>query len=80
MAKGDKKVNRAAEVLTVETTINLNKRLHGMYVLVAGVLFLPSGPGIGSPHLGLRLFFPPVLVQLLQEARPTRDRRDQEVC
>jgi hypothetical protein len=31
MAKGDKKVNRASEVMTVETTINLNKRLHGMY-------------------------------------------------
>ena len=35
MAKGDKKAaSRAAEVMTIETTINLSKRLHGMYVSV----------------------------------------------
>jgi hypothetical protein len=32
MVKGDKKANRANEVLTIEATINMHKRLHGMYV------------------------------------------------
>ena len=47
MAKGDKKAaSRAAEVMTIETTINLSKRLHGMYVLVL-LLFRRATRGTG---------------------------------
>jgi hypothetical protein len=42
MAKGDKKTSRVNEVKSIEATINMHKRLHGVYVFLSLLLLTRS--------------------------------------